>query len=742
MTARACPDVGSWQALLDGAEAAEPDDLVGHLETCADCRRTLEALAADPSAWQDARSLAQERRPAAETALLLRVTERLKGDLPPSAEDLSFLRPADKPGLLGLLGPYEVQEEIGRGGMGLVLKALDPALNRVVALKVLAPALAGSATARRRFVREGRAAAAISHDHVLTIFAVEEADGLPYLVMPYVAGRSLQDRLDRRGPPPRAEAVRIAWQTACGLAAAHARGVVHRDVKPANILLEGADERVKLTDFGLAWMGDDARLTQAGVAAGTPEYMAPEQARGEPVDHRADLFSLGGVLYALCTGVPPFRGATALAVLRKVNDEAPPPLRRLNPAAPAWLEALTARLLDKDPARRLQSAGQVASLLEGYLAHLRRPAAVRAPALPFAPGERPRRRRAALGLAAVLLTLLGVSWWLAGQNPPAAPQGRAPAEFYQDFRKDLHPSFVWSGRDGEEELEPDARGLRVKLPPTRKRRDPMGPTLTVPVTGSFEITAGYEVLTTERPGAGGGVGFELYTMLETPTRDALALGRLKTPDAGDVYLCSFMTTRDGKRRYDSRLFPAPASAGRLRLSRKGTEVVCWAAEGAGDFRELCRFEAGAADVKFIRVAAYPGQSSEPVDVRLVDLRVRSDAPILDQGVDSSQAPAGAPARAWLAALEGLGLLLTLAAAVVLGLWLRRRGRAAKAPGCPAEDEPAAATAFLFPCPGCRKNLRARPELVGRKVKCPECGQAGVVPPPRTDQGGRIAVKGE
>src|SRR5262249_48641709 len=148
---------------------------------------------------------------------------------------------------------------------------------------------------------EGRAAAAVSHEHIVAIHGVDEANGLPYLVMEYVSGISLQERLDRSGPLETKEILRIGMQVASGLAAAHAQGLIHRDIKPANILLENGFERVKITDFGLARAVDDASLTQSGVLAGTPMYMAPEQARGEALDHRADLFSLGSVLYALCT---------------------------------------------------------------------------------------------------------------------------------------------------------------------------------------------------------------------------------------------------------------------------------------------------------------------------------------------------------------------------------------------------------------------------------------------------------
>src|SRR6202007_1088279 len=147
-----------------------------------------------------------------------------------------------------------------------------------------------------------KAAAAVVHEHVVAIHGVDTWKGLPYLVMSFVPGRSLQERIDREGPLQVKEILRIGMQAASGLAAAHAQGLVHRDVKPANILLENGVERTRLTDFGLARAGSDAALTQSGVVAGTPQYMAPEQARGETVDHRADLFSLGSTLYAMCTG--------------------------------------------------------------------------------------------------------------------------------------------------------------------------------------------------------------------------------------------------------------------------------------------------------------------------------------------------------------------------------------------------------------------------------------------------------
>jgi WD40 repeat protein len=329
-------------------------------------------------------------------------------------ESLAFLAPSEKPGALGRLGHYEVLEVIGHGGMGVVLKAFDEALHRVVAIKVLAPQLASGVTARKRFVREARAAAAVRNEHVIDIHAVEEAGPVPYLVMEYIAGISLQDRLDRTGPLALKEILRIGMQTAAGLAAAHAQGLVHRDVKPANILLENGVERVKLTDFGLARAVDDASLTQSGLVAGTPQYMAPEQAGGEAVDHRADLFSLGSVLYALCTGRPPFRASGTMAVLRRVCEGSPRPIREINADIADWLVTLIARLHAKVPAERVQSAAEVAAVLSQHLAQAQQPALMPLPqqtAEVSRPSPRPwhaGRGRWAVAAAVLLLVLGGL----------------------------------------------------------------------------------------------------------------------------------------------------------------------------------------------------------------------------------------------------------------------------------------------------------------------------------------------
>jgi serine/threonine-protein kinase len=396
-----CDPERLMQLLYDRLPPARQAELEDHLQRCPHCQAKLDELAGGSRWWGAVRRYLGGDRPGPSQTL------------PFADAPLHLLEPSDQPGSLGRLGPYEVQDVLGRGGMGVVLKAFDPALHRPVAIKVLSAALAACAAARQRFAREARAAAAVVHEHVVTVHAVDTVRGLPYLVMEYVAGRSLQQRLDESGPLGLKETLRIGMQAASGLAAAHAQGLVHRDVKPANILLENGVERVKLTDFGLARAIDDASMTQSGVVTGTPQYMAPEQARGEAVDHRADLFSLGSTLYAVCAGHAPFRADSSLAVLRRVIEDEPRPLRDLNPDVPPWLAAVVARLHAKDPADRFQSAQEVAELLGQCLAHVQRPDALPLPAIPGAPKS--RRRRWSVGpMAGVvgvsIVGLLALAW--------------------------------------------------------------------------------------------------------------------------------------------------------------------------------------------------------------------------------------------------------------------------------------------------------------------------------------------
>ena len=342
-----------------------------HLGQCASCQARLEQLAGGTDwipEW-DAGSPIRLDEPSIERYRA--ITQADNGDTflgriaAGPGENLgdaslsAFLSPTDRPGFRARFGPFYVIDVIGRGGMGIVFKAHDPALRRTVAVKVLTPQLAASVTARKRFLREARAAASVVNDHVVTIHSVGEVDGFPYLVMQFIEGESLETRLHRKGAMDIAEVVRIAEETAKGLQAAHDAGLVHRDIKPANILLEASTGRCKITDFGLARTIEDESLTRTGMIAGTPHYMAPEQALGEDVDHRTDLYSLGAVLFSACTGKPPYDGTTPLSVLSKVIEGPIPEVGKMNPNVPGWLEEVIRGLLMKKPDDRFQSADEL-----------------------------------------------------------------------------------------------------------------------------------------------------------------------------------------------------------------------------------------------------------------------------------------------------------------------------------------------------------------------------------------------
>jgi len=361
------------RSLDDRLTEAEEESLSAHLSGCDACQRELEKLAGQPAAWMRVGTTLKSACLSSDVNLSSVGVEQANDH--DSATDFAVecLEPSTSPDAIGRLGDIDIQEVIGHGGMGVVLKGYQPELKRLVAVKVLAPQLAVSAAARKRFAREAQATAAILHPNVMPILTVHSSGKLPYIVMPYVACESLQQRLDRMGLLDLVDILRIGMQTANGLAAAHAQGLVHRDVKPANILLEISVEKVMLTDFGLARAIDDASITRTGIIAGTPLYMSPEQARGEPVDARSDLFSLGSVLYTLATGRTPFRAESTYGILRRLTDEAPRPLREISPQFPTWFEMIVHKLLAKSPGDRFASAIEVAQLLEGCLAHVQQP---------------------------------------------------------------------------------------------------------------------------------------------------------------------------------------------------------------------------------------------------------------------------------------------------------------------------------------------------------------------------------
>jgi serine/threonine protein kinase len=326
----------------------------------------------------------------------------------PDEEALTFLAPPTRPDSLGRIGHYEVLQVLGRGGFGIVFRAFDEVLQRVVALKVMAPQLAATSPARKRFLREARSSAQVRHENVVQVYEIGEQP-LPYLAMEFIPGETLQQRLDRVGPLDVPEVLRIGRQIAEGLAAAHATDLIHRDIKPGNVLLEAGEQKVKITDFGLARTADDASISQSGIIAGTPMYMAPEQAQGQTLDQRADLFSLGSVLYQMVAGRPPFRASTAVAVLKRVAEEQPRAIREIIPETPQWLCDIIAKLHAKIPDDRYQSAREVADVLADCEAQLKANAKLKdySRILPSQPQPSERRKWVAAA-AAVLLPVIAL----------------------------------------------------------------------------------------------------------------------------------------------------------------------------------------------------------------------------------------------------------------------------------------------------------------------------------------------
>src|SRR5688500_11528562 len=262
-----------------------------------------------------------------------------------------------------LAGEYSLQRELGRGGMGVVYLARDVQLDRDVAIKVLPAHLAREPAARERFLREARMAAGLSHPHIVPIHRVSEAGGFVFFVMTYVEGETLGERIRARGPLPPDEAMRVLREVAWAIAYAHGRGIVHRDVKPDNIMIEAGTGRALVTDFGIAHGADTAVATDPGKIMGTAHFMSPEQAANGPIDGRSDIYSLGVVGYLAVSGRLPFESENLHAVMVRQATEAPPSVMRAAPGLPTALGAAIDRCLARDPAGRFADGEALAAAL-------------------------------------------------------------------------------------------------------------------------------------------------------------------------------------------------------------------------------------------------------------------------------------------------------------------------------------------------------------------------------------------
>jgi tRNA A-37 threonylcarbamoyl transferase component Bud32/DNA-binding beta-propeller fold protein YncE len=451
MIAVACPRCGTSAPLAGEARAA----------VCAKCGEALPMPADDGRTLPPSQgsSLPGEERassaPAVGAITASLESAAVTGEPAHDTADLcACLAPPEAADELGRLGNYRVLRILGAGGMGVVFEAEDLNLKRRVALKALLPTLGASATARRRFLREARAAAEVESDHVVAIYQIGEDRGVPYLAMQFLKGESLDVRMRRTRSLPMSEVLRIGREIALGLSAAHAKGLVHRDVKPSNTWLEVGTGRVKILDFGLARSASgDSELTRQGAILGTPAYMSPEQARGLPATFQSDLFSLGTLLYQLCTGKHPFKGNDTVDTLLAVATDAPPSPCAINADVPPGLDNLIMHLLAKDAKDRPGSARAVADVL-GMIdpASRAEPADVVTTSVPVVTPAAPRHR---VWLVASLLVIVALGVFLFGPLFERWRQGRfsrRPAPTVADAASPL------------DRLDPDAVAATDRIP--------------------------------------------------------------------------------------------------------------------------------------------------------------------------------------------------------------------------------------------------------------------------------------
>ena len=352
------------------------DEVARHLESCPACQSLCETLtrAVDTvSLGMASLGMASSKSERALDDLMTRLIDShgsASGTVFRSENlRIQFSGPPDARAPLGRLGHYAIEELIAEGAQGVLYRAHDETLHRTVAIKLVHQRLTQSAVSLERFRREARLIAAVQSDHVVRVFQVGSEPGFPpFLVMEFVSGESLRDRIDRQEAIPFRQSVQIVRDTALGLQAAHQKGLIHRDVKPSNILLDQGISRARLTDFGLAVeQAESIRMTQEGTILGTPAYMSPEQVtRPESTDARSDLYSLAVVFYELLTGEMPFRGTVRMTILQVAHEDPRPP-RKYNDGIPKDLETICLKGMSKDPASRFQSASEFIEELDRWL---------------------------------------------------------------------------------------------------------------------------------------------------------------------------------------------------------------------------------------------------------------------------------------------------------------------------------------------------------------------------------------
>ncbi len=698
-----CPHPDALARFVRGAVSEqELETIESHLPECSRCGDYVETLPADDTLTDLLQgTVPTEPEPDTVERLAARLGELAITPAPRAIADrqgcsaadqeealewADLLAPPEGPTELGRLGSYRVLEVAGAGGMGIVFRAEDVQLKRLVALKVMKPALAVSRGARQRFLREAQIAAAIEHDHIVTIYQVEQVGQLPFLAMQWLQGETLEQRLKRQIRLPVDEILRIGHQTAMGLAAAHEKKLIHRDVKPANIWLEEESDRVKLLDFGLARaVDDDLQLTAVSAIAGTPAYMAPEQALGGALDERTDLFALGCILYRMCTGMAPFHGASALATLRSVEQDHPQTPRELRGEIPEGLSRLVMGLLEKSPQRRPPSADavvriiaaigqpheaeQIASLFATDTDGADRELVARASVSCHSPRSQVRGRgswkRLSVALGAVVFVgLAGTVWHLASpwfsasqtathlenRSGPQAVASSAPiplglgtagerltAEYHHDFRggafdieKLLPVGFesVFSLNL----LKPEEQGLRITVPMSQSGLRPrIGFSPMCEITGDFEVMASYEILSADGLQAGRGVGPALY-LLSTGMENGYSLRCcVISPTVSDSSGVEHMFVvqspgedTSGRAVPQWRHFPTGSTSGVLCLARTGQTLNYFVAEAGKPFSLLATAPVDPDPIDHIRIYASLEGGEGSLDMRWNDMTIRAE----------------------------------------------------------------------------------------------------------------------
>lgn len=389
-TSMHCQSVDLNDFLLGRSSPEQMAFVESHLSDCAACQLDLETKAASSEFWlSTAANLATPVEllsvgepptgpldaadsPGLSDSVLLQqlrawcdppVEERSLSEGRTDCEDSDY---DDAEQAIGRVGKYLICDIVGHGGMGVVLRAIDRQLHRTVAIKTLLHPAAISSEARDRLIREARAVASLKHEHVIAMHSIEQWRDVPFIVMPFVEGGTLLDH-SRRHDFTIDETLEVARQLSIALIAAHERELVHRDIKPSNVLLENGLSHVVLADFGLARVSGDITVTQSGMAPGTPQFMSPEQAVAESVDHRSDQFSLGSVMYWMTTGRYPFQAEHCYATLMKLANEPATPISKLSPEVPDYLERLINRMMSKNPDQRFSDMHHVGAMIEACI---------------------------------------------------------------------------------------------------------------------------------------------------------------------------------------------------------------------------------------------------------------------------------------------------------------------------------------------------------------------------------------